>query len=161
VPPTLPNSGSVSTSTPGSPIPGTPGYQLTLSDLLTPPGVARTLQNSASSVIGIAPPGTPPVPGASGAASVSVPGVPSPIAPLAATGLSNLISPPSLTIPSIPGLPIPLPSELPVPSDLLCVGTDWSASQGDSAAAPANVEIPRALIAGTPPVGDRRDWDTR
>ncbi len=161
VPPTLPNSANVNAGTPGTPIPGTPGSQLTLSDLLTPPGVARTLQNTASSVIGVTPPGAPPVPGGAGAVNVSVPGVPSPMTPLAATGLSNLVSPPSLTIPSIPGLPVPLPNELPVPSDLLCVGTDWSASQGDSAEAPANVEIPRALITGAAPVGERRDrWDT-
>ncbi|PWQ83760.1 hypothetical protein DKX15_22200, partial [Enterococcus faecium] len=76
------------------------------------------------------------------------------------TSLSNLITPPSLTIPSIPGLPVPLPNEVPVPSDLLCVGTDWSASQGDSAATPGNVEVPRRVTTGGAPAGDRRDrWD--
>jgi hypothetical protein len=110
----------------------------------------------------MAPPGTPSVPGGAGSVSVGVPAPPSPLTPLAATGLSNLVSPPSLTIPSIPGLPVPLPNEVPVPSDLLCVGTDWSATQGDSATTPVNAEIPRALVTGAAPVGDRRDrWDTR
>jgi hypothetical protein len=111
--------------------------------------------------MGVTPPGTPPVPGASGAVNVAAPGPPSPLTPLAATGLSNLINPPSLTIPSIPGMPIPLPSTVPVPSDLLCVGTDWSASQGDSATAPPSVEAPRPVVTG-PPAGQGRDrWDTR
>ncbi len=161
VPPTPPNSTGVSAGTPGSPTPGTPGSTLTLTDLLTPPGIARTLQNTASSVMGATPPGTPPVPGGSGSVSLAVPGTPSPIAPLAATGLSNLVSPPSLTIPSIPGLPVPLPNTVPVPSDLLCVGTDWSASQGDSAATPPAAEVPR-VVTGAAPTGDRRDrWGNR
>lgn len=132
---------------------------MTVADLLTPPGVMRTVQDAASSVAGVMPPPPPPVPGASGAASVGVPAPPDPLTPLAATGLSNLIAPPPLNIPSIPGLPVPLPNEIPVPSDLLCIGTDWSASQGDPAAAPAaNADIPRALVTGTEPLGRDR-WD--
>lgn len=94
---------------------------------------------------------------------MGVPAPPDPLTPLAATGLSNLIAPPSLNIPSIPGLPVPLPNEIPTPSDLLCVGTDWSVSQGDSATAPAvNADIPKALVTGTEPLGERRDrWDNR
>mgnify|MGYP007088732256 FL=1 len=161
MPPTPPNGTSVNAGTPGSPIPGTPGNTLTLTDLLTPPGMARTVQNTASSVMGITPPGTPPVPGAPGAVNVAVPGPPSPLTPLAATGLSNLINPPSLTIPSIPGMPIPLPNTVPVPSDLLCVGTDWSASQGDSATSPPSADAPRPVVTG-PAAGQGRDrWDTR
>jgi len=53
------------------------------------------------------------------------------VTPLFASGISNLVSPPALNLPSVPGLGIPLPNQVPIPSDLLCVGTDWSASQGD------------------------------
>jgi hypothetical protein len=77
--------------------------------------------------------------------------------------LSNLIAPPALNIPSIPGLPVPLPNGLPMPSDLLCAGTDWSASQGDPAAAPVvNADIPMALVTGADPLGEGRDrWNDR
>jgi hypothetical protein len=151
------------TGTPSLPIPGTPGSSLTVGDLLAPAGVIRGVQDTASSVAGVLPPPAAPVPGASAAASVGAPAPPSPLTPLAATGLSNLIAPPPLSIPSIPGLPVPLPNEIPVPTDLLCLGTDWSASEGDPAAAPAvNADIPRALVTGTDPFGERRDrWDNQ
>jgi collagen type IV alpha len=76
----------------------------------------------------------PPVPGTSAAAAASIPAAPDPVTPWLASGVSQLLSPPPLNLPSIPGVGIPLPSQLPVPSDLLCVGTDWSASQGDHGA---------------------------
>ncbi|WP_347133446.1 hypothetical protein [Mycobacterium sp. DL] len=159
-PPAPPSSVGANTGTPQSPIPGTPGSSVTVGDLLTPPGLIRTVQDGASSVAGALPPPPAPVPGAAGAVNVGVPATPDPFTPLAATGLSNLIAPPPLNIPSIPGLPVPLPNEIPVPSDLLCIGTDWSASQGDSAAPAVNVDIPKALVTGADPVGDRRDrWD--
>ncbi len=133
---------------------------MTVADLLTPPGVLRTVQDAASSVAGALPPPPAPAPGAAGAASVSGPVVPDTVTPLLATGVSNLVSPSPLNLPSIPGLPVPLPSEIPVPSDLLCVGTDWSATQGDSAQAPTSADIPRALITGAAPAGERRDrWE--
>jgi hypothetical protein len=135
---------------------------VTVADLLTPPGVIRTVQDGASSVASVLPPPPAPAPGASGAVNVGVPGPPDPLTPLAATGLSNLIAPTPLNIPSIPGLPVPLPNALPVPSDLLCVGTDWSASQGDSAAAPVvDADLPK-VSAGQAPSGERRDrWADR
>jgi hypothetical protein len=72
------------------------------------------------------------------------------------TGVSNLVSPPALNLPSIPGVGIPLPNQVPIPSDLLCVGTDWSASQGDSDVGPAvNSAIPRAVLTGSDPAVDR------
>ncbi|GJF10103.1 hypothetical protein NGTWS1803_16330 [Mycolicibacterium cyprinidarum] len=156
-----PASNRVNTGTPQPPVPGNPGSSATVNDLLTPPGVLRTVQDGVSSVAGALPPPPVPAPGAAGAVNVGVPAAPSPLTPLAATGLSNLVSPQPLTIPSIPGLPVPLPSEIPVPTDLLCVGTNWSASQGDPAAESAiNVDIPKALVTGTGPLGERRDrWD--
>lgn len=162
-PPTPPASTSGNSGTPGLPIPGTPGSSVALEDLLTPPGVIRTVQDGANSMVSALPPPPAPVPGASGAASVGVPAPSSPFTPLAATGLSNLIAPPPLNIPSIPGLPVPLPNEIPMPSDLLCIGTDWSASQADSTVAPAaNADIPKALITGTHPLEAGRDrWDNR
>ncbi len=159
-PPTPPSSVGVNTGVPSSPIPGTPGNSMTVADLLTPPGVLRTVQDSASSVIGLLPPPPAPAPGVPGAVSVSGPGIPDAVTPLLATGVSNLISPSPLNLPSIPGLPVPLPNEIPVPSDLLCVGTDWSATQGDSARGPVNADVPRAPVSGAAPAGDRRDrWD--
>ncbi len=134
---------------------------MTVADLLTPPGVLRTVQDSASSVVGLLPPPPAPAPGAPGAVSVSGPVIPDTVTPLLATGVSNLIAPSPLNLPSIPGLPVPLPNEIPVPSDLLCVGTDWSATQGDSAAGrPANADLPGVPVTGATPAGDRRDrWE--
>ncbi|MCV7070706.1 hypothetical protein H7H73_09890, partial [Mycobacterium rufum] len=100
-------------------------------------------------------------PGVPGAVSVSGPPIPDGVTPLLATGVSNLIAPSPLNLPSIPGLPVPLPNQIPVPSDLLCVGTDWSATQGDSAnRGPANADLPRVPVTAATPAGDRRDrWE--
>ncbi|MGE3658801.1 MAG: hypothetical protein AB7G47_18740 [Mycolicibacterium sp.] len=114
-----------------------------------------------TSVTGMLPPPPAPVPGAAATVDAGIPAPAAPLTPLAATGLSNLVAPPSLTVPSIPGLPVPLPSEIPMPTDLICVDTAWSASQGDSTGAPAtNGDGPKALVEGTKPVSDRRDrWE--
>ena len=160
-PPTPPSSVGVTTGVPSSPIPGTPGNSMTVADLLTPPGVLRTVQGAASSVAGALPPPPAPAPGVPGAVSVSGPPIPDGVTPLLATGVSNLIAPSPLNLPSIPGLPVPLPNQIPVPSDLLCVGTDWSATQGDSAnRGPANADLPRVPVTAATPAGDRRDrWE--
>lgn len=143
------------------PIPGAPGSSLAVSDLLTPPGVLRTVQDGVSSVSEALPPPPAALPGAAAAVDMGVPAAANPLTPLAATGLSNLVSPPALSIPSIPGLPVPLPSEIPVPTDLICVDTLWSASQGDAGAGPVtNTDVPMAAVDGTGPVGERRDrWE--
>ena len=125
---------------------------MTVADLLTPPGLLRAVQGTASSVSGALPPPPAPAPGAPGAVSVSGPGIPDPVTPLLATGVSNLIAPSPLNLPSIPGMPFPLPNEIPVPSDLLCAGTDWSATQADSAA-----PGPVAVDPARQPVGEGRD----
>ncbi|WP_240431028.1 hypothetical protein [Mycobacterium kyogaense] len=160
VPPTPPASVGVNGGVPSSPIPGAPGNSLTVRDLLTPPGVLRTVQDAASSVAGVLPPPPAPAPGAPAAVSISAPPVPDGFTPLLATGVSNLISPSPLNLPSIPGMPVPLPNEIPVPSDLLCAGTDWSASQGGGVtrAPAADADVVRAPVVG----GDRRDrWEGR
>jgi hypothetical protein len=127
-------------------------------DLLTPPGIIHAVQGATTSLVSMIPPPAPPVPGTPAAAVAGVPAAVNPLTPLFATGLSNLVARPPVSLPPIPGLPVPMPAGLPVPSDLLCAGTDWSASQGDSAAQPAaNSAIPRALITGTQPGTDRRD----
>jgi hypothetical protein len=155
IPSSPPSSVGVSGAVPSAPIPGTPGSSLTVADLLTPPGVLRAVQDTASSVAGVLPPPPAPAPGAPGAVSISGPGIPDPVTPLLATGVSNLIAPSPLNLPSIPGMPFPLPNEIPVPSDLLCVGTDWSATQGDSAT-PGSVDV----NAARQPVADGRDrWE--
>jgi collagen type IV alpha len=73
-----------------------------------------------------------------GTAAGTVAGIstPDPVTPLFASGLSNFVSPPALNLPPVPGLGIPPPSAIPIPSDLLSVGTDWSVSQGDDGAHP-------------------------
>jgi hypothetical protein len=109
---------------------------MTIADLMTPPGIIHTTQNAVSSVASVIPPPAPPIPGTAGALVPSV-STPDPFTPLFASGISNLVSPPALNLPSVPGLGIPLPSEVPTPSDLICIGTDWSASQGDSVPHPA------------------------
>ncbi len=156
-----PSSNRVNVAAPQAPIPDPPGNSLTVSDVFTPPGLMRTVQDGVSSVTAALPPPPAPLPVAVGAADVGVPAAANPLTPLAATGLSNLVSPPSLNIPSIPGLPVPLPNEIPVPTDLICVDTDWSAAQGDSAAGPGiNTDIPKRLATGPEPLGERRDrWD--
>jgi len=168
VPPTVlvpPSSVGVNTAIPQLPIPGTPGSSLAVSDLLTPPGVLRAVQDGVSSVTGALPPPPVAVPGAAAAADAGVPAAANQLTPLAATGLSNLVSPPSLNIPSIPGLPVPLPNEIPVPTDLICVDTGWSASQGDPAGSAINADIPKVsvnepMVNGTQHLGQRRDrWD--
>ncbi|BBX16926.1 hypothetical protein MDUV_17860 [Mycolicibacterium duvalii] len=126
-----------------------------MADLLTPPGALRAVQDTASSVVSALPPPPAPAPGAPGAAAVGVPAPPDPVTPLVATGISNLVAPPPVNVPSIPGIGVPLPNEVPMPTDFLC--SDWSAKRGDSAGAPiANTEIPRALITGTAPAGRDR-----
>ncbi|MGB0971574.1 MAG: hypothetical protein ACPGVG_11490, partial [Mycobacterium sp.] len=169
VPPTVlvpPSSVAANTGTAQLPIPGTSGSSLAVSDLLTPPGVLRAVQDGVSSVTGALPPPPVPVPGAAAAADAGVPAAANQLTPLAATGLSNLVSPPALNVPSIPGLPVPLPNEVPVPSDLICVDTDWSASQGDPAGPAINADVPMELVneptgSGTQHLGQRRDrWDS-
>ncbi len=120
----------------------------------------RTVQDAASSVAGVLPPPPAPAPGAPAAVSIAGPALPDPVTPLLATGVSNLIAPSPLNLPSIPGLPVPLPNQIPVPSDLLCAGTDWAASQGGGAvhAPTADADVTRAPVAGS----DRRDrWEGR
>jgi hypothetical protein len=158
VPPTAPSSVGVNTGAPHPLTPGTPGNPLTLQDLMTPPGVLRTVQNTASSVAGALPPPPAPAPGGPAVVSVGAPPVPDGFTPLLASGVSNLIAPSPVNLPTIPGLPVPLPNQLPVPSDLLCAGTDWSATQGDSATAGPNADVPRVPVSGPAPATDRRDW---
>lgn len=77
-----------------------------------------------------------------------LPGVPATGTPGAA-----LASPwdlvPTITVPQIPGMPIPLPTEIKMPSDGICAGTGglWSAT-ATPGATPASVATPAA---------DRRD----
>jgi hypothetical protein len=92
----------------------------------------------------------PGVPGS--AAAITTPGLPSlfPGAPIAnavatlptppvevlpslAQGVATLLSPPQITLPGIPGFSVPLPKTISAPSDLLCIGTGWSATAGGAA----------------------------
>ena len=46
------------------------------------------------------------------------------VTPLFASGLSNLMSPPPLSLPPVRAIGIALPSEGPIPTGMLCVGID-------------------------------------
>jgi hypothetical protein len=118
------------------PKPPTPFAPTSLADLMTPPGVIHTVQGAASSIASVVPAPEAGLPGAPGAAIAGVPPAANPVTPWLASGVSQLLSPPPLNLPSVPGVGIPLPSKVPVPSDLLCAGTDWSVSQGDHGAQP-------------------------
>jgi hypothetical protein len=113
-----------------------PPQPLTIADLMTPPGVIHTVQGAANSIASVVPTPPTPVPGTSAAAVAGIPPAPDPVTPWLASGVSQLLSPPPLNLPSIPGVGIPLPSKVPLPTDLLCVGTDWSASVGGHGAQP-------------------------
>jgi hypothetical protein len=54
-------------------------------------------------------------------------------APLLANGAS-LLAPGAVGVPTIPGLPIPLPTTVALPQDLVCEGTGWSATAPDGGA---------------------------
>ncbi|EKF23975.1 hypothetical protein C731_1995 [Mycolicibacterium hassiacum DSM 44199] len=113
---------------------------------MTPPGLLRTTQGAVSSVTGVLPPAPAPAPGASGSLAAGIPAGDQVTGPIA-TGISNLVAPPALALPDIPGLPVPLPNGIPMPTDLICEGTDWSTSRTPAAEIPA-------------PAGDRRDrWE--
>ncbi|WP_231743109.1 hypothetical protein [Mycobacterium sp. GA-2829] len=92
----------------------------------------------------------PPLEGAAAVFDRLLPGVPAPGAPGAtANGPWDFI--PTITVPQIPGLPVPLPTEIGPPSDGICAGTGglWSAS-ANPGAAPAQAPV-------TGPATDRRD----
>ncbi|MDA4103593.1 hypothetical protein MMON44395_18695 [Mycolicibacterium monacense DSM 44395] len=92
----------------------------------------------------------PPLEGAAAVFDRLLPGAPTPGAPgAAANGPWDFI--PTIQVPQIPGLPVPLPTEIGPPSDGICAGTGglWSASAAPGAT-PAT--------APASPVSDRRDW---
>ena len=61
---------------------------------------------------------SPIIPGTGGVIVPSV-ATPDPITPLFASGLSNEVLPPALNLLSVPAIGIPLPSEVPKPSEML------------------------------------------
>jgi hypothetical protein len=74
-----------------------------------------------------------------------VPSAPVPVVP--DIGSLGSLATSALPVPSVPGLPIPLPQAVSLPHDLICEGTAWSASK-------LNAQSPtlgRALA-------NRRDW---
>jgi hypothetical protein len=95
----------------------------------------------------------PPLEGAAAVFDRLLPGAPTPSAPgavgTATNGPWDFI--PTITVPQIPGLPVPLPTEIGPPSDGICAGTGglWSAS-----AAPGATP---AKAPATSPASDRRD----
>jgi len=124
----------------------------------TLPGLLLPLKNTAESLTTVVPPPAPPAPGspaavvveqAQGPLSAAVPGM--------AAATSTLFSPPELNLPSIPGVGIPLPNKISLPTDLICEGTAWSATVTDADGAPVT---PTQLPADRrdPAVGNRGDW---
>jgi hypothetical protein len=101
---------------------------------------------------GAIPPGVgTPLQGAAAVFDRLLPGAPAPGAPSTALATPwEMI--PTIPLPHIPGLPVPLPKEIKMPSDGICAGTAglWSASAGTGAQPGATP----AATAGT----DRRDW---
>jgi hypothetical protein len=96
---------------------------------------------------------TPGLPGLIPAAPIAsaagaLPTPPAEVIPTLAQGVATLLSPPQLTIPSIPGIGIPLPSTISAPHDLLCAATGWSADKTGSG-------LPAGAVIGTeaPPAG--------
>jgi hypothetical protein len=131
-PPAPPASGSTAVNIPTPPYPAAPGTSVSSAGG-TPTGVF------------------PPLEGAAAVFDRLLPGAPTPGAPgAAANGPWDFI--PTITVPQIPGLPVPLPTEIGPPSDGICAGTGglWSAS-----AAPG---VTPATAAATSAAGDRRDW---
>jgi hypothetical protein len=57
--------------------------------------------------------------------------------------------PSALPVPSVPGLPVPLPQAVSVPHDFICAGIAWSASKSTPN---AHVAAPVTAVVG------RRDW---
>jgi hypothetical protein len=97
------------------------------------------------------PPGVLPVLGTTSSWVTSLIPQPTLGAPAAdASGLASLFPQPGLDLPKIPGLPVPLPENIPLnPTDFICEGTSWSATATDA----DGVTLP-----GTPPADRRDDW---
>ena len=54
-----------------------------------------------------------------------------------ATSAPRIAAGPTLNLPTVSGLPVPLPSELSMPHDLVCAGLGWSATQQSGGTQPA------------------------
>jgi collagen type IV alpha len=103
----------------------------------TPP-VPGTPVPGGQSVGSIPHPGLiPEIPGGSQAFdSVSTPaGV---LLPSLGTVTSSFLPTPGWDLPAVPGLSIPLPGHVGLPTDLLCAGTGWSLPKQDNGAHPAD-----------------------
>ncbi|WP_218014541.1 hypothetical protein [Mycolicibacterium palauense] len=148
--------------------------------MVTPPVPGAPVPGTVSQASGALPPvpGAP-VPGAGVLNTASLPGLLSPItgpssiaaslppetavlAPLLGTGTSALLPWPGLDLPGVPGLPIPTPSYVGLPRDLVCEETAWSLQADKPAGKQAGK--PAELAASTPadPADPRRadaDWD--
>jgi collagen type IV alpha len=76
--------------------------------------------------------------------------VPPPAVPVVPdVGALASMVPSPLPVPSVPGLPVPLPQAVSLPHDFICAGTAWSASKSTPNA--------DAVAPGKAVVG-RRDW---
>ena len=108
--------------------PGVPCVEIVQQLAASPPDIQEPLLHPAAAVEAALPPvpvvaaplagGVPPMP--------PIPAIPD-IASLSSLALSQV------SLPTVPGLPVQLPSELSMPHDLICEGTAWSASKPDTA----------------------------
>lgn len=91
----------------GSTSPGVPCLEIAQEFAASPPDIQQPLQDAAAALVE-----TP----------AAVPAVPD------VASLGSL-APSQVSLPTVPGLPLQLPSELSMPHDLICEGTAWSASK--------------------------------
>jgi hypothetical protein len=122
-------------------IPGVPGANML--QQLAP----QLLQSFAAAFLGnpAAPAAVPAAPAASAAVNLPQAAVPAAVSAAPATGADGLIPTAQVDLPSVPGLPVPLPSQLSLPGDLAALAPgglpipDLAAKPAAAALAPAAV----------------------
>jgi hypothetical protein len=133
---TVPMVGAIATADPAtSTSPGVPCLDIVQQLAASPAEIQQPLASAATSLVS--------APLADAAGIVPPPAVPV----IPDVGALASMLPSALPLPSVPGLPVPLPQAVSLPHDLICAGTAWSAlKSGAGGAAPVKAEV------------GRRDW---
>ncbi len=160
-PPTPPTPGSSVAATANSTTPPTPPIgptQLAAADLLTPPGVARTVQGGVTSVAGLIPPPSAAPSGAAASTAAAVTPVLDPVTGPLATGVSNLIAPPPLNCRRFLGSVYRCQARCRFhPTCSVSVRISLQHNRNSATVPAVNADIPRALITGRNPAAEQ--WD--